>query len=52
MIPVLLHIDRKLGYYNFACDAEFAEYVVDACRRESEIRGLDIRSEFIGEEEV
>ena len=48
----LLYTDRKLGYYNFARDAEFAEYVVDAGRRESEIRRLDIRSEFIGEEEV
>ncbi len=48
----LLHADRKLGYYNFARGAEFAEYVVDAGRRESEIRRLDIRSEFIGEEEV
>jgi hypothetical protein len=48
----LFHSDRKLGNDNFARDAEFAEYVVDAGRRESEIRRLDIRPEFIGKEEV
>jgi hypothetical protein len=48
----LLHSDRKLGNDNFARDAELAEYVVDAGRRESEIRRLDIRSEFIREEDV
>jgi hypothetical protein len=48
----LLHSDRKLGNDNFARDAEFTEYVVDAGGRESEIRRLDIRSEFIGKEEV
>jgi hypothetical protein len=48
----LLHSDRKLGNDNFARDAELAEYVVDAGSRESEIRRLDIWSEFIGEEEV
>ena len=48
----LVHTYSKLGYYNFAGDAEFVEYVIDAGRRESEIRRLDIRSEFIGEEEV
>ena len=48
----LFHSDRKLGNDNFTCNAEFAEYVVDAGIRESEIRRLDIRSEFIGEKEV
>jgi len=48
----LFHSDRKLGNDNFARNAEFAEYVVDASRRESEIRRFDIRSKFIGKEEV
>jgi hypothetical protein len=51
--PVFLfHSDRKSGNDNFARDAEFAEYVVGAGRRENEIRRLDIRSKFIGKEEV
>ena len=48
----LLHLHRKLGHDDFARDAEFAEDVIDAGRRESEICCLDIRAEFIGEEEV
>ena len=46
------HAHRKLGHDNFACIAEFSENVVDASRRECEVCGLDIRTEFIREQKV
>jgi len=51
-VAILLDPDRKMGHDDFARGAEFAEDMVDAGRRKSEIRRLDIRTEFIWEQQV
>ena len=51
-LTILLDPDRKMGHDDFARSTEFAEDMVDAGRRKSEIRRLDIRTEFIGEQQV
>ena len=51
-MAILRNPDRKMGHDDFARGAEFTENMVDAGRRKSEIRRLDIRSEFIWEQQV